>query len=198
MANEPDEIGVKQLIVRITQNGDVAAFRELVDRFKSIAFMHAIRILRNREDAEEVVQDAFIKVFRSIGQFKEEAKFSTWFYRIVYNTSLTKLGKRKMNMISLDEEQENELFLYSETGKEWNQLQKQDREKYINIAISYLSTEDTIILSLYYVSENTLEEISVIVGCSKSAAKVRLHRARGRLHLLLIKLLKDEVNDLLR
>lgn len=197
MANEPEEIWIQQIIARITEKREAAAFREIVDRYKSMAFLHAIRILKNREDAQEAVQDAFVKAFRSIHLFKGNAKFSTWFYRILYNTCLTKLTKKRLSTISLDTGQENESVLYSENGREWQALQKQERDKYFNIALAKLSPEDAMILNLYYVSESNIEEISAIIDCSRSAAKVRLHRARNRMHAILTKLLQNEINDLL-
>ena len=80
-----------ELIIAKVKKGDVAAFNVLVDEHKAMAFTLALRLLKSREDAEEVTQDSFLKAYKNIGQFKEEAKFSTWLYTIVYNTALTSL-----------------------------------------------------------------------------------------------------------
>ena len=76
--------------------GDLSKFTFLVENYKDMAYSIALRMVNNQEDAEDVVQDSFIKVYQSLGTFRQESKFSTWFYKIVVNTALTKV-KRKRN-----------------------------------------------------------------------------------------------------
>ncbi len=86
-------------------NGDSSAFAVLVDRYKTMAFNISARITGSREDAEEVAQDSFVKAYRSLSSFKRNAKFSTWLFRIVYNTSVSHYRKRKREVVAdkLDE-----------------------------------------------------------------------------------------------
>ncbi|WP_339716229.1 sigma-70 family RNA polymerase sigma factor [uncultured Kriegella sp.] len=94
-----------QLIINNVLNGDTTAFAVLVNRHKNMVFTLAFRMLKNREEAEELAQDTFVKVFRSLEKFKGEAKFSTWVYRITYNGCLDRLKKLKNEpyVVALDE-----------------------------------------------------------------------------------------------
>ena len=83
-------------------NNDVSAYTILVDKHKNMAFTVAYRIVRNREDAEEIAQDAFVKVYQSLKSFKKESKFSTWLYRIIYNTAISKTRKKQLETTNLD------------------------------------------------------------------------------------------------
>src|SRR4030067_1663958 len=90
-------------IVQHVLEGNVRAFGLLVDRHKAKAMTLAMRILKNREDAEEALQDAFVRVHRALSSFEWKSSFSTWLYRIVYNTCATAAGKRNgTNHISID------------------------------------------------------------------------------------------------
>ena len=89
-----------QYLVQIAQ-GNQHGFAMLVDKHKELAFTVALRITGNREDAEEVIMDAFVKAYRSLGSFKREAKFSTWLYRIVFNTAISRTRKKSLEFLSL-------------------------------------------------------------------------------------------------
>ena len=81
-------------IIDQVKEGDLLSFRLLVDKYKTMAYHIAIQVVRNNEDAEEIAQDAFLKAYQSIKSFKGESKFSTWFYRIVYNLAISKTRKK--------------------------------------------------------------------------------------------------------
>src|SRR5437867_5878566 len=81
-------------IIRSVRTGETRQYARLVDRYKDRAFTLAVRILKNRQDAEEAAQDAFVRAYNALDKFEGTAKFGTWFYRILYNVCLTKLGKR--------------------------------------------------------------------------------------------------------
>ena len=84
-----------QIIIDQILEGDTNAFSVLVDRYKDLVFTLAIRMVKNREEAEEVSQDTFIKVYKSLSKFKGNSKFSTWIYKVAYNTCLDRLKKIK-------------------------------------------------------------------------------------------------------
>jgi RNA polymerase sigma-70 factor (ECF subfamily) len=155
----------------------------------------AYRIVRNREEAEEVAQDAFMRAYRSLGSFGWNASFSSWLYRIVYNTALTRLRSRGLRPEALDEEQEYPVP--GESNRAWGTLQREERERFINLALERLPREDALVLTLYYIAENSLPEIAAITGWGLSAAKVRLHRARKKLVDALQSLLAGQTRDLL-
>lgn len=194
---ETNEQYAMELIIAKVKEGDMAAFNVLIDEHKAMAFTLALKLMKNREDAEEVAQDAFLKAYKNIHQFEGNAKFSTWLYTIVYNTALTRLRKKKIQTTDLDFHQEENLASYSESDKEWHRLQKSERSGYIKEALELLSSEDQVVITLFYLSENSLQEICEITNWELSNVKVRLHRARKRLLKALEQLLDTEVRSLL-
>lgn len=193
--SEEQDSNLLKIIARI-KDGDTIAFETVLNKYKGLAFTIALRIVDSREDAEEVVQDAFFKVFRFIGQYKGESKFTSWLYKIVYNTSLTKIKKKKLPTSELLPEQEEETVALSENDALIN-LTSNDRDKYLREAINKLSKEDALVVTLYYLAENSIPEISEITGWQNSAIKVKLHRARKKLYLHLEYLLEDELKTLI-
>src|SRR5690554_6778270 len=90
-------------LIDSTLRGNLHAFRMLVDRYQDLAYTLALRFVKNAEEAEEVAQDAFIKVHDHLINFRGDSKFTTWLYRIVYTTALNRLRKRKLTQVSLDD-----------------------------------------------------------------------------------------------
>ncbi|MEO5572315.1 MAG: sigma-70 family RNA polymerase sigma factor [Bacteroidia bacterium] len=176
--------------------GDDASFASLVDKHKSMAYNIAFRILKNREDAEEIAQDSFLKAYHSLKGFKRESKFSTWIYRIIYNNSISRIRKKKLDIHSYDDEA-FEWMEPEETAHELEKLHHLEQKKYVNEALNKLPAEDATIVSLYYMNESPVEEISEITGLSQSNVKVKLHRARKKLYDELQHLLKTELNEIL-
>lgn len=179
------------LIERILR-GEVGAFRDLVDRHKDYGFTVALRILGNREEAEEAAQDAFVRAYNGLSSFNKEAKFTTWFYRIVVNCALTVQQRRKMKTENL----ENAILLRGSSDTT-DTLKQQDQKYYIQRALKLLSPDDVVMITLFYLKENSLEEIADIVGIETNTVKVKLHRARKRLAEALQQLMKGEALSLL-
>ncbi|MDZ7934357.1 MAG: sigma-70 family RNA polymerase sigma factor [Emticicia sp.] len=177
------------------RTGDKSAYKELINRHKDYAFTVAYRILNNREDAEEVAQDAFMQVFGALQSFNAESKFTTWFYRIVFNAAL--MQKRKNKIESVDIENSSEAFLVSHSSDSAEDLRKNERKMAIQKALQNLSADDATMITLFYLKELSLEEIAEITGISAETAKVKIHRARKRLAEEMKKLLKGEVKSLL-
>lgn len=175
--------------------GDKLAYKELINRHKDYAFTVAYRILNSREDAEEVAQDAFMQVFGALNSFNGESKFTTWFYRIVFNAAL--MQKRKNRVESVDIETSSEAFLVSHSSDSTEDLRKNERKNAIQKALQNLSADDTTMITLFYLKELSLEEIAEITKISAETAKVKIHRARKRLAEEMKKLLKEEVKSLL-
>ena len=185
------------LIIAKVKTGDLSAFNVLIEEYKNMAFTLALKLMKTREDAEEVTQDAFLKAYQKIHQFEGKAKFSTWLYTIVYHTALTRLRKKQLPIDHGPLGQEEKLVAYSESDKEWRRLQKQERSGYIQMALEKLSQEDQVVITLFYLNENSLQEICEITSWELSNVKVRLHRARKRLLKALEALLDNEVRELL-
>ena len=185
----------KDYIKRVLR-GEINAFSCLIDRHKGMVYTIALRVLKNSEDAEELAQDTFIKAFNSLKQFKFESKFSTWLYTITYNGAISKLRKKQIKVFDVEEVELSSNAVVSSYNAVC-ELTKSEQKKYINEAIEKLKDDDACIITLYYLQENSVEEICKITGLTSSNVKVKLHRSRKRFYDELKTILKDEVNAIL-
>ncbi len=183
-------------IISLVLKGDHNAYALLVERYKSYVFTLTFRFTKNREDAEEVSQDIFVKAYRSLADFKGTAKFSTWLYTIVNTTCITFLRKKRLDVKSLDDERTFEVADSQDSGFRANQVEQKSRLNMVNQAIALLSPDDAGIITLFYKNEQSLEEISQIIGVEVNTAKVRLHRARTRLKEKMERYFSEEIKDL--
>ena len=182
------------LIERILR-GETPAYRELVNRHKDYAFTIAYRILGSREDAEEAGQDAFVRAFKALPNFNREAKFTTWFYRIIMNAALTIQQKKKIRTEDLDDAHSEVSILRG--GDSTDNMKRKEQQFYINKALKQLQPDDVTMITLFYLKEQSLEEIAEIVGIETNTVKVKLHRARKRLADAMQDMLKGEAQSLL-
>ncbi len=172
-------------IITSVINGKKQNYKLLVDRYKTKAFSLLLRMLKNKEEAEEVLQDSFIKAYYALPNFKNDSKFSTWFYKIVYNSCLSHLSKLKrrseLEYVSVDSEIEygkNDEFILGNLEDSNDKLYK-----YIDL----LPIKYSLILILFYIDELSINEISATLNLSVSNTKVLLHRARTDLRNILEK-----------
>lgn len=179
-------------IYKIKQ-GDITVFSELIEKYKDMAFNLAFQITRNREDAEEVAQDSFVKVYKSLNDFKAESKFSTWLYSIVYRTAISKTRKKQIETVDID----TQYYSFDNTQEELNRLKKQDQERYIEYALNQLNYEDRTIVSLYYLESKSIKEISIITDISETNIKTKLYRSRKLMYSKLECLLKEDIKSIL-
>lgn len=191
MELEQDNIYIKRVL-----DGDRNAFAYLVDKYKSMVFSLALRTTKNREEAEEIAQDAFIKAFQSLKSFQGKAKFSSWLYRIVYTTGISHIRKQEQGRISLDETNIPET-LYVESKRNYEALSEAERKKYLEIALDSLDADERMLIILYYYEEKELEDIAGIAGITKTNTKVKLFRARKKMLMVLESYLKEEKYSLL-
>jgi RNA polymerase sigma-70 factor (ECF subfamily) len=142
-------------------------------------------MLKNEMDAEEVLQDCFIKAYDSLGSFRQEAKFSTWFYRIVYNTTLTKLSgkKRKIETEMTSIEEHFDL----ESDYDFKISENKDISKFINEMVEKLPLNYASVITMFYIHDMSCEEISEALNTSIANVKVLLHRSRNALKDILLK-----------
>ena len=171
-------------IIDQVKEGDLLSFRLLVDKYKTMAYHIAIQVVRNNEDAEEIAQDAFLKAYQSIKSFKGESKFSTWFYRIVYNLAISKTRKKKIETSNIDDVQISDKDV-ANNYEAYAKLEQEERTNQLKAAISKLKEEEALIITLFYMNENSVEEISEITNFTVSNIKVKLFRARKKLFSLL-------------
>ncbi|MCI0751011.1 MAG: sigma-70 family RNA polymerase sigma factor [Flammeovirgaceae bacterium] len=166
--------------------GERNLYAHLVDSYKSYAFTLALKITNVRGDAEEAAQDAFIKAFHNLQGFNREAKFSTWLYRIVFNTAVSYKRKNKRQFDSI----ESTIIEHRQEAE--GNLEKKDKSKFIAEAMRKLNDADQLALTMYYLQEFSLEEIAEVTGMQANTLKVRVHRARQRLADELTGILKQE------
>lgn len=181
-----------QHYINLILNGDANAFSVIVDHYKDLVFSLTIRMLKNREEAEEVSQDAFIKVYKSLPRFKGDSKFSTWIYKIAYNTCLDRLKKNKKfyNDVPIDEFTEHQVKTIDDALEN---LEVKEREQAIQDCISLLPSEDGFLLTLYYFEEQSLDDISKVMGVTPNNVKVKLFRSRKKLAAILKQRLETEI-----
>jgi len=166
-------------IIESVKKGNTADYSILLDRYKNRAFSMLKRMLKNDFEAEEVLMDCFLKAYNNLHTFKCEAKFSTWFYRIVYNTALTKLSstKRKIEneMSSVDD------LHFLESKYRADELVTENISDIIKKIIEELPEKNAAIITMFYLEEMNCEEISDVLKISVSNVKVILHRSRNLL-----------------
>jgi RNA polymerase sigma-70 factor (ECF subfamily) len=172
-------------IIESVKKGNKGDFSLLIDRYKDKAFSLLKRMLQNEMDAEEALQDSFLKAYNSLVNFRGDAKFSTWFYKIVYNTGLTIIAgkKRKIEkeMSSIEDhidlgEHDNQIYSESETVKE-----------FVFNMLDHLPVRNALVIILFYVDNLSLNEISQVMDISLVNTKVLLHRSRNALKDLVLK-----------
>ena len=188
-------LGDNEIISRVLK-GEQNAYAELVNRYQAYVFTLVLRMIKSREDAEEVAQDVFIKAYRSLADFRGESKFSTWLYTIANTTSITFLRKKKLDVHSLDNEKVFEVADNKDSGLRANLVEQKSRVNMVNEAIAMLSPDDAEIITLFYKAEQNLEEISRILRLETNTVKVRLHRARARLKEKMEKNFSEEVKNI--
>lgn len=177
--------------------GQINDFRVIISRYKNMAYATAYSILRNKEEAEDAAQEAFIKTFNSLKAFKGNSKFSTWFFRIVYHTSLTMYEKNKHSRSAANINEHENSINHSELNDALQILSAKDRSKFLSTAINQMLPDDKLVISLYYTEEKSLPEIAELTGWSLSATKVRIHRARIKIEYYLNQILSEEKKHLL-
>ncbi len=163
-------------LVEACRRRERGAFEELVDRTYRQAFTLAVRLVGDRHDAEDVTQEAYLRVFRSIGRFRGEARFETWLYRIVTNAAMTHLSRRgRFGDVMAKPEEAQEL---EATAPGPEQVAETDE---VARALARLPAGLRTVLVLKDVYDLPVRDIAAEMGLNEGAVKVRLHRARRKL-----------------
>ena len=187
MTNNDDVYYIKK-----TLDGDSASFGFLVDKYQNMVFTLAIKMLKHREDSEEVSQDAFIKAYKSLSRFNGESKFSTWLYRIAYNACLDRIKKNSkfINTVEINDVTSNEVFQASTV---FDSLEKKERSVIIQECMNKLPEDERAIIHLFYFEELSLKEIIEVVSISEGNLKMKLYRARKKLFSIFKKSVEPEI-----
>jgi RNA polymerase sigma-70 factor (ECF subfamily) len=176
-------------LVRLAQADDERAFGELVTRYESKVYSLGIKMLRNPEDAEDVLQDTFLRAYRGLKSFKGNSTFSTWIYRITANSALMRLRKKQLPTVSIEDANERETPI---SIPDWapgpvEQLLTQETRHAMQEAIGALPPEFRQVFVLRDVEGLSNGEVAEILDLSVAAVKSRLHRARLKVrnHLMI-------------
>ena len=125
-------------VIEMVQQGNTNAFSHLVSKYQDTVFSIALKVLKNRDDAQEIAQESFIKAYRSIHTFQGKSKFSTWLYSITYNTCITFARKKQLPMVQID----NMPVSYEDSGDSFGDFPEESKSRYLELALKQLPEED--------------------------------------------------------
>jgi len=187
MAHNDDGYYIEKIL-----KGDTNSFGVLVERYQNMVFALAIKILKNREESEEVSQDTFIKAYKSLKSFNGESKFSTWIYRIAYNTCLDRIKKNSKfsNSIEIDNIPSKDIQL---TDTIFEGIERKERSEIVQRCMSKLPEDERVILHFFYFEELSLKEIMEILSLTEGNVKVKLFRARKKLFTIFKETVSPEI-----
>jgi RNA polymerase sigma-70 factor (ECF subfamily) len=173
-----------QHLIKKALQGDSTAFGQLVQKYQAFVFTIVIRIVKVREEAEEVAQDTFIKAYESLSGFRGDSKFSSWLYSIAYRKALDALRKnQKNNHLELIEEITEDDTSTIENALTY--IEEKERKEVIQKCIKELPEQEAAIITFFYFEELSIKEISKITELSEDNVKVKLFRSRKKLFTLL-------------
>lgn len=169
----------EKLLVSKVLEGDTSSFGYFVDTYQDMAFTIAFRVCRNRQDAEDIVQESFVRAFNNLHLFRFSSKFSTWFYSIVYNTAISEIQKASNRNEFTEYGQINTDIKFSDLTV-LETMEMEERKRTINKILDHMPMDESIVLTLFYLEENSIKDVADMLSLTESNVKVRLHRARKR------------------
>lgn len=170
MEDEKDHIAIRRI-----QDGDTAACRDIVERYGDRIFALLTGIAGNRMDAEELASDVFLKAFDSLHRFRGECKFSTWLYRIAYNTAVSHTRRKKPHTVAIDER------LPDIPDDTQEALLKEAQLRSLEKALTRLTPDERALTELFYMQKVPVHDISAVTGDTEGNLKVKLFRIRKKL-----------------
>lgn len=162
----------------------MACFACLLDKYSRPVHTLIFKVVRSREDAEELTQDVFMKVFKGLSSFKGDCGFSTWIYRIAYNTALSSVRKKKHEFLAIEETTLTNIS-EEEVADMLGRTDSSEQIQRLDTALEQLPPEERALILLFYMKEKTVDELVTITGLTTSNVKVKLHRIRKKLFVLL-------------
>lgn len=166
------------------QAGDTGCFACLLDRYSRPVHSLILKMVHSKEDAEELAQDVFMKVFRNLSSFKGDCGFSTWIYRIAYNTAISELRRKRQEFVAIEESQISNVS-EEEVSEMLGRTSTTEQLDKLEAALEQLPPDERALILLFYMKEKTVDELTVITGLGASNIKVKLHRIRKKLFVLI-------------
>lgn len=185
----PDKYYVEKI-----RNGELEGFAPLVERYSKQIFSLIVRIVQNREDAEELTQDVFLKVYRSMDAFRGESSFSTWLYRIAYNIAISATRKKTNEMTAIDGAMIENVSdgMENEFSDEESNVERVDL---LNMALNRLSLNERAMILMFYKDDKSMEEIAAITGLTETNVKTKIFRIRKKLFVLIKEMENDKYEN---
>lgn len=180
-------------IIQAVLQGSQAAYAILVERYRQYVFSLALRYVTERELAEELAQDVFVKAYRNLASYRGESKFSTWLYTIVHTTCLSHVRKKGNLLKAVEEDKLVALQDAINYDTPHGRMENNSRKKLLDKALQELPNVDAQVLSLFYIASQSVEEIAEIMNMSATNVKVRLFRARAKLKEIIETKYKEEL-----
>jgi len=171
-------------------NGSTEDFRYLIRKYKDLAFSVAVSVVKNEFEAEEVVQEAFIKAFRNLSSLKEKATFKTWFYRILINEAFKNLEKKKKAIVIPTNQ---DLPDVEDIEEPFRGLVIEEQKFLVTESLKKIPPKESLSLQLFYLDGSSIDEITNLTGWSESNVKVILHRARKHLLVVVKTMMENEL-----
>jgi len=186
------------LLIKRSQKGDIDSFEQLISDNSKLAYNIALKMLKNKEDAEDVSQEALIKVYKNIDRFNMNSSFKTWMYRIVVNTCLDHMRKNKNTVVSIDkpiktEHNEFQVEIEDKRPSPEEIFERKETQKLVIEALNQLDDNFKSAIILRDINDFSYEEIADILTCSLGTVKSRISRGRQKLREIIE---KDEDIDL--
>ncbi len=183
-------------LVELAQQGSRPAFASIIDRHRASVFNMALRIVGNREDAEEAAQDAFIRAFRALASFRQDAKFSTWLYRIAVNVSLTKARQSQLDVTSIDATMDDEdsapLQIPDRALKPDEHIEQSQFQEQVRTMIAELPPKYSAVITMYHIQSLSYDEIAETLDLPIGTVKAHLFRARNALKKLVMNVMEPD------
>jgi len=183
-------------IIEEIRSGQTRRYAVLIDRHKDRAMILALRLTGDRQESEELVQDAFLRAYRNLDQFRGDAKFGTWFYRILYNLCLTRVTRRKGKPEQLDVSDErmlDNILVDEEEATIQERMEEDEMQHMIASEIAGMPEKFRTVLTLFYVQEMSYEEITAVLNQPLGTVKTNLFRARNLLRERVLAGMKGEM-----
>ncbi|MFH1645526.1 MAG: RNA polymerase sigma factor [Candidatus Omnitrophota bacterium] len=181
----------RNIIIRASE-GDIDAFEEIYRGYSGFVYNVALRVISDKQYAEEVTQDVFLTIYKKLLDFNFKASFKTWVYRIAVNTSINyakKNQKHRNRTVEFDEK----AFLVQEKGGVKEDIEREYDKKIIDRLLGFLSPEQRVCIVLRHIEEMSYEEISQVLDVNINTVRTRLKRAREKLLSLDKEVKKDEL-----
>ena len=167
-------------ILRDVIAGNTRAFEELVTRHQDTVARFVYKIVPSHEDREEICQDVFVKVYRSLNQFRFDAQFTTWLYQIAYRTAVSSTRRKRLDTDSYESDD-----AVASTSLATDSPERRDQRDMVNKLMATLTLEEKTIVSLHYLQDVPIADISRIVERPAGSVKNILYRSREKLHATL-------------